>query len=112
MTQGRNAGADASSVASDEGRESDLTIIREQTRECLELLRALVGLLVNKPEREGPTLEGLIAALVAQQQLALVLLRQIAIDQGAILDRLPALPVNGVDASANGHAAHDGANRS
>ena len=36
------------------GGGSELTIFREQTRECLELLRALVGLLVNKPEREGP----------------------------------------------------------
>ena len=110
MTQGRNTAA--ASIASDEGKESDLTIIREQTRECLELLRALVGLLVNKPEREGPTLEDLIAALVAQQRDALVLLRQIATDQGAILDRLPALPADGAEASANGHAAHNGVQRS
>lgn len=100
MKQGANAAGD--------GSESDLTIIREQTRECLELVRALVGLLVNKPEREGPTLEDLIAALVAQQRDALVLLRQIASDQGAILERLPALPVDGAGASAIGHAAHKG----
>ena len=37
MAKGQNAAA--SSAASDEGKESDLTIIREQTRECLELLR-------------------------------------------------------------------------
>jgi hypothetical protein len=98
--------------ATDDGTQSDLTIIREQTRECLELLRALVGLLVNKPEREGPTLEDLIAALVAQQRDALVLLRQIATDQGAILDRLPTLPVDGAGASANGRAAHNGVQRS
>ena len=91
---------------------SDLAVIREQTRESLELLRALVGLLVNKPEREGPTLEDLIAALIAQQRDALVLLRQIASDQGAILDRLPALPVDGAGAAANGHAARNGASRS
>ena len=109
MTQGRNAAA--ASVASDEGKESDLTIIREQTRECLELLRALVGFLVNKPEREGPTLEDLIAALVAQQRDALVLLRQIAGDQGTILDCLPALPGDGADANGNGHAPHNGAHR-
>lgn len=90
----------------------DLAVIREQTRECLELLRALVGLLVNKPEREGPTLEDLIAALIAQQRDALVLLRQITSDQGAILDRLPALPVDGADAGANGHPAHNGSHRS
>jgi hypothetical protein len=90
----------------------DLAIIREQTRECLELLRALVGLLVNKPEREGPTLEDLIAALIAQQRDALVLLRQIADDQGTLLDRLPALPTGSADAVENGHAARNGAHRS
>jgi hypothetical protein len=100
--------ATAAAVDVDASQRSELTIIREQTRECLELLRALVGLLVNKPEREGPTLEDLIAALVAQQRDALVLLRQIASDQGAILDRLPALAADGADASANGHAAHNG----
>ena len=94
-----------------ESKASDLTIIREQTRECLELLRALVGLLVNKPEREGPTLEDLIAALIAQQRDALVLLRQIASDQGAILDRLPAMPIDGAGGSASGHAAHNGVQR-
>ena len=109
--------ADKSGRPAENGQEdaelgSDLAVIREQTRECLELLRALVGLLVNKPEREGPTLEDLIAALIAQQRDALVLLRQIASDQGAILDRLPALPVDGAGAVANGHAAHNGAHRS
>ncbi len=108
----QSIGSTELAVAADGGKESDLTIIREQTRECLELLRALVGLLVNKPEREGPTLEDLIAALIAQQRDALVLLRQIASDQGAILDRLPALPVDGAGAGANGHAAHNGAHRS
>jgi hypothetical protein len=94
------------------GSGPDLAVVREQTRECLELLRALVGLLVNKPEREGPTLEDLIAALIAQQRDALVLLRQIASDQGAILDRLPAMPVDGIGAVANRHAARNGAPRS
>jgi hypothetical protein len=109
--------ADKRGRAAENGQEdaelgSDLAVIREQTRESLELLRALVGLLVNKPEREGLTLEDLIAALIAQQRDALVLLRQIASDQGAILDRLPALPVDGAGAGANGHAAHNGAHRS
>lgn len=98
-------------AAADDGSQSDLTIIREQTRECLELLRALVALLVNKPEREGPTLEDLIAVLIAQQRDALIILRQIASDQGAILDRLPALPIDGAGANANGHAAHNGVQR-
>ena len=103
--------AAAAAVDADDSQQSELAVIQEQTRECLELLRALVGLLVNKPEREGPTLEDLIAALIAQQRDALVLLRQIASDQGAILDRLPALPVDGAGADANGHAVHNGAHR-
>ena len=102
---------EAKAAAADDGSQSDLTIIREQTRECLELLRALVALLVNKPEREGPTLEDLIAVLIAQQRDALIFLRQIASDQGAILDRLPALPIDGAGASANGHAGHSGTHR-
>jgi len=102
---------EAKAATADDGSQSDLTIIREQTRECLELLRALVDLLVNKPEREGPTLEDLIAVLIAQQRDALVLLRQIASGQAAILDRLPALPIDGAGASANGHAAHNGVQR-
>lgn len=109
---GRGTKPTSPAGATDDGTQSDLTIIREQTRECLELLRALVGLLVNKPEREGPTLEDLIAALVAQQRDALVLLCQIATDQGAILDRLPTLPVDGAGAGANGRAAHNGVQRS
>ena len=94
------------------GAVSDLAVIREQSRECLELLRALVSLLVNKPEREGPTLEDLIAALIAQQRDALVLLRQIAAGQEAILDRLPAEPIDVAGNGANGHDGHDKAHRS
>ena len=87
----------------------DLAVIREQTRETLELLRALVAALLNKPEKTGPTLEELIAALVAQQRDALILLRQIALDQGAILDRLPPQPDFGDRPATNGHAGGDGA---
>jgi hypothetical protein len=109
---GQGTKSTAFSGASDDGTRSDLAIIREQTRECLGLLLALVALLVNKPERDGPTLEDLIAALVAQQRDALVLLRQISGDQGAILDRLPALPVDGAGARGSGHAAHNAVERS
>jgi hypothetical protein len=101
----------ATPADADVGRESDLATIREQTRECLDLVRALVGLLINKPEREGPTLEDLIAALVAQQRDGLVLLRQIASDQGAILDRLPALPQDGASTGANDYPGHNGVHR-
>ncbi len=89
----------------------DLAVIREQTRETLELLRALVTALLNKPEKSGPTLEDLIAALVAQQRDALILLRQIALDQNAILDRLPPPPDFGDRSATNGHAGGNGAGR-
>ena len=109
---GQGSRPTAPTAAADDSAQSDLATIREQTRECLELLRALVGLLVNEPERDGPTLEDLIAALVAQQRDALILLRQIASDQGAILDRLPALPASGGGPAANGNATHEGSHRS
>lgn len=89
----------------------DLAVIREQTRETLELLRALVAALLNKPEKTGPTLEDLIAALVAQQRDVLILLRQIALDQATILDRLPSPPGLAEGSGMNGHAAGKGARR-
>lgn len=89
----------------------DIALIRQQTRETLELLRALVAALLNKPEKSGPTLEDLIAALVAQQRDALILLRQIALDQAAILDRMPMPPGSGEGTAENGHAAGNGAHR-
>ena len=85
------------------GPPEDLAVVREQTRETLELVRALVGLLLNKPEKTGPTLEDLLAALVAQQRDMLVLLRQVALDQSAILDRLPPPPDYTGASPANGH---------
>ena len=51
------------------GRGDDLTVVRDQTHECLELLRSLVALMLSRQgERDGPMLEDLIAALVAQQR--------------------------------------------
>ena len=65
----------------------DLTVIREQTREILELVRNLVGLLLPKDDGEGPKLEDLIAALIAQQRDILVATRQIQSDIQALLKR-------------------------
>lgn len=96
-------------AASDPAPSDDLAVIREQTRESLELLRALVALLVNKPAHEGPTLEDLLAALLAQQRDMLILLKQISSDQNAILDRLPGSPADREGATGNGHA--NGAHR-
>jgi hypothetical protein len=65
----------------------DLTVIREQTREILELVRNLVGLLLPKDDGDGPKLEDLIAALIAQQRDILVATRQIQSDIQALLKR-------------------------
>ena len=67
----------------------DLAIIREQTRESLELLRSLVAMMLPKQaDRDGPTLEDLIAALVAQQRDILVSIRRVEAELGGLSDRL------------------------
>jgi signal transduction histidine kinase len=78
----------------------DLTVIREQTRETLELVRSLVGMLLPKDDDDGPKLEDLIAALIAQQRDILVATRQIQSDQQAILKHLVG---NGVDGAVREH---------
>ena len=65
----------------------ELTVIREQTREILELVRSLVSLLLPKDDGDGPKLEDLIAALIAQQRDILVATRQIQSDIQALLRR-------------------------
>jgi hypothetical protein len=65
----------------------DLVAIREQTRETLELVRSLVSLLLPKDSGDGPKLEDLIAALVAQQRDMLVAIRQIQADLVVLLER-------------------------
>lgn len=72
-------------AAFDPAATEDLTVIREQTREILELVRNLVGLLLPKGDGEGPKLEDLIAALVAQQRDILVATRQIQSDIQALV---------------------------
>ena len=52
-----------------------LEAIEEQGRLTFELLKTLVGLLVPKGERDGPSLEDLIAAVVAQQRDLLTIAR-------------------------------------
>ena len=65
-----------------------LALIQADTHETLELVRSLIQLLLPKP-KEGPTLEELIAAMVALQRDQMVLLRQVQADLGVALDRLP-----------------------
>ena len=62
-----------------------LAIIRDQTRQTLELVKALVELLLAKEGgREGPTLEDLLAVLIAQQRDILTAVRHLQTDISAI----------------------------
>ena len=59
---------EASPAAETRGEDREtLAIIRDQTRQTLELVRALIELLLAKEGgREGPTLEELLAVVIAQ----------------------------------------------
>ena len=62
-----------------------LAIILDQTRQTLELVKALVELLLAKEGgREGPTLEDLLAVLIAQQRDILTAVRYLQTDISAI----------------------------
>jgi len=83
-----------------------LATILEQSRQTLELLRTLIGLILPiVGDREGPPLEDLIATLVAQNRDLLTIARRIQADVRAIGDRLPA----GVSSEQNGHGETSGA---
>jgi hypothetical protein len=86
---------DAAGATADDAT-SILALIQSDTRETLELVRALVQLLLptNEP-KQGPSLEELIAALVALQRDQMILLRQLQADIGAVLDRLPESSISG-----------------
>jgi hypothetical protein len=78
-----------------------LATIQDQSRQTLELLKTLIGLLVPiVGDREGPPLEDLIATLVAQNRDLLTIARRIHADVRAIGDRLPAL----VTTDQDGHS--------
>ena len=69
-----------------------LATIQDQSRQTLELLRTLIGLIVPiVGDREGPPLEDLVATLVAQNRDLLTIARRIHADVRAIGDRLPAV---------------------
>ncbi len=76
----------ANGVAS--AREADeLTIILEQTRETLELVRSLVAMLLPRDSgKDGPKLEDLIAALIAQQRDMIIAIKRLQGDVTAIAD--------------------------
>lgn len=66
-----------------------LALIQADTHETLKLVRSLVELMLPKTElKQGPTLEEVIAAMVALLRDQMTLLRQIQADLGLALDRL------------------------
>ena len=72
-----------------------LGAILEQGRQTFELVKALVSLLAPKGEQEGPTLEELLAKIMAQQSQLITIGKMTQAD----LDRLgKALPEAVVDA--------------
>ena len=86
-----------------------LATIQDQSRQTLELLRTLIGLIVPiVGDREGPPLEELIATLVAQNRDLLTITSRIQADVRGIGDRLAA----GVSSEQNGHGESSGAARS
>jgi len=87
-------------VATDPSMAEDLTVVREQTRETLELVRSLVGMLLPKDDGDGPKLEEVIAAVAALLRDVLIATRQIQSDQQAILKLLAG---NGMNAVASEH---------
>jgi hypothetical protein len=66
-----------------------LEVIEEQGRQTLELLRTLIGLLMPKEERDGPSLEDLLAAMIAQQRDLLAIARGTRSDVKKLGETLP-----------------------
>ena len=103
------AGENPTEVTDDHDIQETLATIQDQSRQTLELLRTLIGLIVPiVGDREGPPLEDLIATLVAQNRDLLTIVRRIQADVRAITDRLPA----GVGPEQHGHGESSGAARS
>lgn len=78
-----------------------LAAILDQGRQTHELVKALVGLLTPKGDREGPSLEELLAKIMAQQAQLITIGKMTQAD----LDRLgKTLPESVVDALEERHA--------
>ena len=97
-------GGSPASGSAEQSRDDDLAVIREQTRDILALMRQLIELLLPKGDPDGPKLEDLIAALVAQQARTLMVCQQISTDVQVLLERQGSGP--------DGHLGVNGAFRS
>ena len=83
----KTASGTPSAGSAEQNRDDDLAVIREQTRDILALMRQLIELLLPKGDPDGPKLEDLIAALVAQQARTLMVCQQISTDVQVLLER-------------------------
>ena len=71
---GRERATEAVAETESQGIREQLDAIEAQGRQTLELVRALVGLLMPKEDGgEGPSLEQLLAQIIAQQREALAI---------------------------------------
>jgi hypothetical protein len=74
-----------------------LAAILDQGRQTLELVKALVGLLAPKGEQEGPTLEELLAKIMAQQSQLITIGKMTQADLDRIGRALPEAVVDVIE---------------
>ena len=74
-----------------------LAAILEQGRQTLELVKALVGLLTPKAERDGPTLEELLAKIMAQQSQLITIGKMTQADVDRLGKSLPEAVVDAME---------------
>jgi hypothetical protein len=74
-----------------------LAAILEQGRQTLDLVKALIGLLAPKADREGPTLEELLAKIMAQQTQIITLGKMTQTDLNRLGKTLPEAVAEAMD---------------
>ena len=74
-----------------------LAVILDQGRQTLDLLKALVGFLTSKGEREGPTLEELLAKIMAQQTQIITIGKMTQADLNQLGKTLPGAVVDAIE---------------
>ena len=74
-----------------------LAALLDQGRQTLELVKALVGLLVSKGNQEGPTLEELLAKIMAQQAQLITIGRMTQADLDRLGKTLPDAIVDAIE---------------
>jgi hypothetical protein len=104
MPQDHAAAPLAEEIEADDDRDI-LVAIENQTRTTLELVRSLVALMMPKGDRTGPTLEQMLANIMAQQR---EIIRQIQESRDLLSEIGNALPqaVAEAVATADGEVSH------